>query len=120
MFKPAVRSFIAIRGEAAPIVSVRLEKDVSSGYNCEASLMSGASAKFWLPAWPFRVRWLWSGDTTPLLEDLACRLRDELTDATTVPRIFLSFVTDDEDGEHLIVSPWDANRPLEDFCNPRK
>mmetsp|Transcript_4855 Transcript_4855/g.11558 ORF Transcript_4855/g.11558 Transcript_4855/m.11558 type:complete len:347 (-) Transcript_4855:187-1227(-) len=117
-FLRAKASAIAVQGEDAPILTIRLSHSIMeetddenagcAAIRCEAFLMSGTSCECCIPQ---------RAGSGPILDDLTQKLAAELArDHSEVgaARFFMNFVTSD-DGDAVAVTPWEWDRPLSDF-----
>mmetsp|Transcript_44444 Transcript_44444/g.95438 ORF Transcript_44444/g.95438 Transcript_44444/m.95438 type:complete len:474 (+) Transcript_44444:87-1508(+) len=123
-FKRAQTTLIAVRGEQAPILSVRLCSDYcpdstderqvrEATFTCEVSFMSGTSFVCWMSG----TEDSGTDRLGPGVNDLARKLVEMLPVKTQVQipqRVFINFVVND-DGEAIVATPWDWDRPLADF-----
>mmetsp|Transcript_53232 Transcript_53232/g.113750 ORF Transcript_53232/g.113750 Transcript_53232/m.113750 type:complete len:144 (+) Transcript_53232:290-721(+) len=111
-FPGACDSAVAIQGEDAPIISIRLSGTQNPGqFECQAVLMSGATFTCHPEADSQ------SGRDYPTVEDLAKLLLERLplhTEIKNAERVFINFMVGD-DGDACSVTPWEWKRPLTDF-----
>mmetsp|Transcript_27619 Transcript_27619/g.41283 ORF Transcript_27619/g.41283 Transcript_27619/m.41283 type:complete len:143 (+) Transcript_27619:17-445(+) len=129
-FEAAIGTAIAVRGEAAPVVTITLsteQNDSSVDIVCEATLMSGASficrtqgpAPHIHKGEPAHKRARCDeclGTLVPNVDGLARLLLAEMpkhTEASTVEHIFINIRQGD--GEYSPITPWNCSRPLSDF-----
>jgi len=117
-FQRALHSQIAVRGEEAPIVTVRLTLDeVSNRFECDASLLSGSNFVCHVEGRSFIELWARRRRLGRPLYDLVKKIVEELprqTQVKTAHRVFISFVLN-EDGDSAAVTPWDCDRQLSDY-----
>eukprot|EP00405_Crypthecodinium_cohnii_P054166 CAMPEP_0206625960 /NCGR_PEP_ID=MMETSP0325_2-20121206/65034_1 /ASSEMBLY_ACC=CAM_ASM_000347 /TAXON_ID=2866 /ORGANISM="Crypthecodinium cohnii, Strain Seligo" /LENGTH=382 /DNA_ID=CAMNT_0054150219 /DNA_START=77 /DNA_END=1226 /DNA_ORIENTATION=- len=119
-FLAVLNSAIAVKGEAAPILSIRLARDLTDPniLTCEASLMSGASFVCRMEqTYSFLDRWVLKRRPGPTVNHLAAKLVDQMpikTEVKNAERIFINFAVG-PDGEAVAISPWDGDRPLTNF-----
>eukprot|EP00405_Crypthecodinium_cohnii_P057729 CAMPEP_0206632402 /NCGR_PEP_ID=MMETSP0325_2-20121206/68874_1 /ASSEMBLY_ACC=CAM_ASM_000347 /TAXON_ID=2866 /ORGANISM="Crypthecodinium cohnii, Strain Seligo" /LENGTH=383 /DNA_ID=CAMNT_0054157899 /DNA_START=40 /DNA_END=1191 /DNA_ORIENTATION=- len=126
--KQAAASAIAVPGEDAPIVSVKLtyssepqasaegEGESAPAILAEALLMSGTSLACGLPDCLSKDSF-GTERPHPTINDLAQKLVARWpadTEAPTLGRIFVNFVLND-DGDAVPATVWDWSRPLTDF-----
>mmetsp|Transcript_87172 Transcript_87172/g.182427 ORF Transcript_87172/g.182427 Transcript_87172/m.182427 type:complete len:230 (-) Transcript_87172:151-840(-) len=114
-FEAAAASALAIKGQVAPVVSImlsRTDKEGSSVFLCEASLVSGTAFTCELADDASD-----GARPSPSVNDLVTLLLAELPkhlEAThTTKYIFLSLQK--EEGDSVLLTPWDCNRPLSSF-----
>jgi len=132
-FWDAVEASLAVPGETATVVSVRLARVTEAGvelYQCEVQLMSGTSFQCQIPAaievpQPVRHWWWWWDDgrfpsrppstREAKVDDLASAIQSELRQHTEAASKHVFIVFKKEEGDDIPVNAWDSQRPLHEF-----
>jgi len=135
-FQRALHSSIAVQGEHAPVVSINLARDVpphsdsevlavaastSTRFRCEIGLLSGTRFVCCLPDARPGSPTLGQERKTPILNDLAVKIIEELpnhTEMRDVKRVFINIILGKDGGEEAatpLLTPWSSYRSLSDL-----
>mmetsp|Transcript_80415 Transcript_80415/g.167479 ORF Transcript_80415/g.167479 Transcript_80415/m.167479 type:complete len:300 (-) Transcript_80415:210-1109(-) len=107
-FRIIAKSAIASPGESAPIASAALLSSTRESYRFEVAMLSGNIFACSVPC-PTTA-----ASAGPVVDDLArqiVKLLPKHTEVKAANRVYLLL-----DGSDVLVSAWDATRPLSDLC----